>query len=358
MKKKEHKYYDIREDIEKYPDAWCYIIYSHRGPGKTYSTLKYANDSNTPFIFMKRTDLDVEVICVSEDSFDLSPFKPINRDTGSRVYPTLLRKGMGLFHRYDEEGEVSGAPIGCILSLNKVSKYKGFDLSEFDWLIFDEFIPPIGEKVNRKEGDMLLELYMTVSRDRLLRGKKPLKLILLANASSISTPITNTLEITDTLAEMGAFGMAEYYDQEKAIYIHHLIEPEYQIVGENDPLRKALGHTAWGKMAFEGEFAYNDFSNVVKNNIKSMRPYCKLYYKTHTYYVYYREYDSTFYFTESAFNQKGIPTYDLNKEMGQNLFYREKWIDLRNACVEDRVKFSKYSMYDLLTNYKNFFKII
>ena len=46
----------------------------------------------------------------------------------------------------------------------------------------------------RAEGEMLLDIYETLSRDRLKRGHAPLKLILFANAEEISTHITNTLE--------------------------------------------------------------------------------------------------------------------------------------------------------------------
>ena len=48
---------------------------------------------------------------------------------------------------------------------------KGFDLSECDYLIFDEFIPKRHERLNRNEGDQLMDIYMTVSRDRVQRGR-------------------------------------------------------------------------------------------------------------------------------------------------------------------------------------------
>ena len=31
---KSKKYYFFPEDIEKYPDAWCFVIWARRGPGK------------------------------------------------------------------------------------------------------------------------------------------------------------------------------------------------------------------------------------------------------------------------------------------------------------------------------------
>ena len=33
-------YYNIRDDVNAYPDAWCYIIVGGRNTGKTYGCLK------------------------------------------------------------------------------------------------------------------------------------------------------------------------------------------------------------------------------------------------------------------------------------------------------------------------------
>ena len=49
--------------------------------------------------------------------------------------------------------------------------------------------------------------------------------------------------------------------------------------------------------------------------------------------------------------------YNLDRENEQKLFYYEHAIDLRDACIEERFKFEKYSMYDLLINYRKFFDI-
>ena len=56
-------YYDIQDDLKKYPDCWCYLIVGGRNTGKTYSTLKDARNSSKGFIFIKRTNLDVNNLC-------------------------------------------------------------------------------------------------------------------------------------------------------------------------------------------------------------------------------------------------------------------------------------------------------
>lgn len=351
------EYYDLRKDIEDYPEAWCYVIYSHRGPGKTYSTLKMNLQDKRKFIYMKRTIDDVDILCadIDDNNMDLSPYKPINRDLGTNIHPFQIKKGLGAFYEEASDGTKVGDYKSIILAMSAIKKYKGFDMSECDQLVFDEFAPPIGERLNRKEGDLLMELYMTVSRDRIKRGKGPLKLILLSNTNDISTPITNTLEITDTMADMAAEGKALYYDTTRGMLFHHLIEPKFQVVPENDPVRQAMGHTAWGRMAFSGDFAYNDFSNVCKLSLKGMQPFIHLVYKTYDYYIYTRNYDGLFYMT---FSKAKCPlNFNLNKENDQKRFYIEEQPLLRDACIDDRMKFLKYSMYDLIVNYKNFFQV-
>ena len=122
-------------------------------------------------------------------------------------------------------------------------------------------------------------------------------------------------------------------------------------------IMKAMKGTAWAATELEGEFGYNDFSNVLDMSIKGMRPYLKLnYHKTQTAYIYYREYDGMYYMTTSGTNQK-VKVYDLNRENEQKRFWIEQGVDLRIACIEDRMKFKKYSMYDLIVNYKRYFTI-
>ena len=202
------------------------------------------------------------------------------------MYGKCIDKGVGGFWHY-EDGSPEGFPISYALSLNAVKRVKGFDASRCDWIILDEFIPQIGERVLRSEGELLLDLYMTVARDRDKRGKDPLKLILFANAEDISTPITNTFEIIDAMADLNASGDMFHYDEERGILIHHITDDEIPMTKqEQNGIYKAMHNTAWGRKSFNGEFAKNDFSNVNCRSLKHYRGYIHLHYKTHDYYIY------------------------------------------------------------------------
>ncbi len=348
-------YYHFASDLLAYPEAWCYIIWSKRGPGKTYSSLWYAYYNHLPIIYMKRTNDDVNLITTNMGAFDASPYVPLNRDKHINVKPSKIKDGIGAFYNVADDGEEVGDPVSYILSLNKIKQFKGFDFSHCEWLLFDEFIPQVGEIIKRKEGEMLLDLYMTVARDRQKRGRAPLKLILFANSEEISTPITNTLEVVDIMADLNASAQTHYYDKERGILLHHITNDEYPIKdSERGGIYAAMKDTAWGKKAFEGEFTNNDFTNVKRMNLKGMMPFIHLHHKNNDYYIYTREDGMRYMCTSRA---KCPLDFDLNLENDQKLFFIDYGIDLRNDCIEGRMKFQRYTMYDLLINYKKFFNI-
>lgn len=350
-------YYHLAKDLEEYPDAWCYVVWSRRGPGKTYSALWNSYYNHIPIIYMKRTQDDVELICTDSNDFDLSPYVPINRDKNVNIKGKMLKKGIGGFWDTNSEGEIEGAPMTYAVALNAIKKVKGIDMSRCEWLIFDEFIPQIGEIIRRGEGEMLLEFYMTVARDRLKRGRKPLKLILFANAEDISTPVTNVLEIINDMAKLNASGQSHLYIEDRGIMLHHITDAEVPLLeSEKGGIFQGMSHTAWARKAFGGEFTNNDFSNIVKLPMKGMKPLIHIKYKTYDYYVYLKNSDGMYYMTKSKAN-KCTYEYDLNTENGQKLFYYNHCTDLRYACIDGRMKFELYSMYDLIINYKRFFDV-
>lgn len=352
-------YYHISEDIKDYPEAWLYVVWSLRGPGKTYSFLRYMIATKSIFIYMKRTNDDIDLLCQrgfkGDTSYDPSPFKPINRDFGTNIRPFKIREGLAGFYEFNNENEPEGPLLGYALSLNAVAKYKGFDFSEADYICFDEFIPMRGQVIKHNEGTMLLNFYMTVARDRIRRGRADLKLILLANAEDIAVPTIQELEIMDNIAVMNNTNKYIEYIEERGIFLRHInaamIENEYNQMG----IFKAMRGTAWGDVAFSGQFAMNDFSNVSRSNLRSYRCLIHLIYRRKDIYIYHNPNNYTYHFTSSK--NKAIYSYNLDRENDQKRFYNEFGIDIRLACIENRVTFDKYSYYDMFINYKKYFNL-
>lgn len=353
-------YYDIRNDLEAYPDAAIYIVIGGRGTGKTYSTLRYCTDEDEKYVFMKRTNKDIDLMCHNpkKDSrfeVELSPFKSLNRDYNYNIHAVKLYEGFGGFWKMDAEGDPIGDVKGYILSFNAVSKFKGFDLSDCNFIVFDEFIPLPYERTNRHEGIELLDLYRTIGRDNNIRTGKILKLICLANSMTVSCPIINDFELTDIIVDMKANGISAKYLKERAIFIR--IVPDINGFREKEsknPIYKAMRGTKWAQMSLDNDFAYNDFSNVVRRNLKNYRCLIHLKNKLKDYYIYVG--DGGYYMTYRS-NNKYEYDYDLNLENDQKRFYVEWGIDLRAECIDNRMKFETYEMYDLIVNYKDFYKL-
>lgn len=352
---KSEKYYFFPDDVRRWPDAWLYVVWSRRGPGKTYSFLRSLYEGGVKFAYMKRTIKDVALICTDKYGLDLSPFVPINRDTGTNIQPRLIADGIGAFYdQTDEDGKPAGAPCSYVLALNAIKEIKGMELSDVDFMCLDEFIPQPGERVSRQEGELLLSIYMTLQRDRMKRGRPPLKLVLFSNADQISTPITNEIEIVDQMAQLQASGNTHLYDEDRQILLHHITTEEIPLQEEEmTGIFRAMAGTAWGRKAFFGDFAGNDFSSVGRTRLKGMRPVCSYSWKNRTVYIYQGQGEVFACYSR----HDGRKHYDLSKESDQKRFYYEHVIDLRSAHIEGKLKTEAYSIYDLIVNYKSFFKI-
>jgi hypothetical protein len=114
-----------------------------------------------------------------------------------------------------------------------------------------------------------------------------------------------------------------------------------------------MSGTAWGRKTFEGEFTGNDFSKVKKLNLAGFKPLAAYFYENKYVYIYINGV-GTYYLTYSK--QKVSDVYDLNVEGSAQAFYYDYVCDLRMAIMDGQLFCEKYTMYDLITNYKKYFK--
>lgn len=350
------RYYDVSEDLRAYPEAWCILAWSARSCGKTYSTLKYMVENKKIFCFLKRTIVDVELLCMDakgdDVEFDVSPFKPLNRDLGWNIRPVKIKKGFAGFYECDENDKPHGAPVAYCAALSSSKDIKGFDMSEVDYLVFDEFIPKKYERVNRREGEALLDIYMTLQRDRLARGRQELVLICIANATSVTNPTFNTLRVIDDAVQLQVTQREFLYLEHRKILLHRI--PTVEAMTEvKSGIELAMAGTAWAEMSFSGNFAYDDFTTVKHSRLKGYRPWCAYFYNKQTVYIY--EKDGRYYATKSKAKIDKI--YNLERENEQKKFWYDYVADLRDECIDDRMLFEEYTMYDLIINYRKIFAI-
>lgn len=328
--------------MEAYPDAVIYEAHSRRGPGKTYGFLWGCLSRDIKFIYMKRTQDDITFLSAPE----FSPLKPINRDHGTNYYFSKIHEGLtGI---YDEEQNLKG----YALAFNAVHKFKGFDLSDVDIICVDEYIPQLTERVNHSEGKLLLDLYLTVSRDREARGRDPLKMVLFANATELFCPITETLGIVDELAEMNDTGEEVRYLSDRRILLRFI--PYSASADEDTAIYQVMKGTKWADMAFFGKFAYNDFSRVKKIPLKNMVLFSNLIYNNVSYGIYRNRNNGLYYMRKTK--ERGNDIYDCDIEADRRRFYYTYGIMLKNEISDGNMFFSDYSAYNLLFNFNKIYK--
>lgn len=325
-------YYDIHDDIKKYPDALFIIVYGGRGTGKTYSGLNAVIEDKTKFTFIKRTLEDIKVLTAGnrigtkheegDAIVDMSPFKPLNRDKGWNIRAYSTFPGMGGFFKCDKANNPVGDPAGYITALSGVNKVRGYDLSDTEVIIFDEFCPPAGTRVSKNEGEEILDMYRTISRDRLHRGLSEPRLWAFANADDIVCPLIEAGNLINVVAEMTMNNQEYCYIPEKRTLLHKLkSSPEFMAVEEKSAIYQFAGlDSTWTKKSLGNDFSHNDFSMIGKTQMKNMICEARVFYKNKYHFVYYSQETGQRYVTYSNYNKQSFYDYDLNKIIDSRSF--------------------------------------
>lgn len=352
---KNNFYYEIKNDVEKYPDAWNLNVYSGRTTGKTYGALCYCMDNDIKFIFLKRTKEDVELLLSGNSDF--SPFKSINRDRNINVQAFKVYKSyIGGFAYADADGKKSGDWLGYIVDLGAVARVKGFDMSDCDIMIFDEFIPQPWERINPKEGRAILSLYMTVSRDREMRGRPALQLWCLANPETINNPWFREMKLTDNAVDLEMSGEEYKYIEDRGILLHKIkMSKEFTTAMQEMKIMKAMKGTEWADSTLGEGFIFDDFSNIGKRSLKGFKCQLELIYRRDHWYIYQNDAGEWYCCRSRATPALGM--FDLSKDNDQRKFYAEYQIDLRQECTDGRMMFQSYEMYNIIVNFRKYFKL-
>lgn len=350
-------YFDVRPFVKLAKDlgCWALLIVGARKRGKTYSTLQMALEEKSQIIFCKRTIDDVNLLCSGSTGFDddLSPYADLNEDMKLNIKPHRIYNGIASF---DNDSDDNKFKAGYAFAISAVAKYKGFGgLRKCKYLVFDEFIPAPWERIfSRFEGDSVLDLYVTASRDREERGHDPMLFIALANANDLSNQLFNTLGITDQVAEMVSNHEEIRQIGKKLVVL--VDDSKYGMAKDEKKtlIYQDLKDTTWGKVTFSNEFARNDLTCIGFRSIKSMRCRCVIIYKDEVWYVYQK--DRQYYVCDSRSNHN-VKTYNLNNEVDQKPCFLKECVAIADAYYKGNALFQKFRMYDVLIHFKNFFKI-
>ena len=366
----EDVYYHIEDDIEKYPEALWYFIIGGRATGKTYSTLKYLVDTGQTFCFIKRTIEDVKKQCLpypredgkADNRESVSPFEPLNRDLNwnIRCYKAS-DSDIGYFYKCDELNYPVEC-VGCIIALSAVASVKGFNVMINgdipNAIVFDEFIPQSWVRGTAKNGEQTLDLYMTLTRDAVIREMGDVKVYCLANATEANNPLMSEMRIVDTVEQMHKKKQEYYYNDGRYIMVHLLKDnPKFLEAMIKSKFAQSIAGTNYYRMAILNEFAMNDFSLVDSDyKINGCKPRFQIRFKEETWTYLEGASNKPDYITKRKVTvPKDMEIYDLNTEPAQGAFRTYILPAVYLQIISERVRFESYEIYSTLMEYMSRF---
>lgn len=228
------------------------FICGGRGTGKTYDALQTARNKGIKFILLRRTQAQADLISKPE----FSVFKPLNEDNGWNVLPERVSKYNSAF----VENEIQ---IGYTAALSTLSNMRGFDASDIQLIIYDEFIPEKHERPIKNEADALWNAYETINRNRELKGSAPVQLLCLANANDITNPVFESLNLIRIADRMQKKGTERWTDDRRGIQL---------IMLQRSPISRKKGQTVLYNLTEGSGFSRMSLENSFNVDRQHVRP--------------------------------------------------------------------------------------
>lgn len=169
------------------------VLIGGRGIGKTYGCLSYVAGSLTPFLLLRRTQSQTDII----GNPDFHPIKKVYQDAGKSFAITKIPK-TNATKCIDSHEDI----ICYNMALSTFSNVRGYSSEEINCIVYDEFIPSPTERPIKDEGHAFLHCYETINRNREILGKDPVKVFLLANAFDFTSSILRVLGLSETIEKM------------------------------------------------------------------------------------------------------------------------------------------------------------
>lgn len=309
-------YYDIKHVIDR--DLPFNIVIGGRGIGKTYSTLKWQMENSIKAIYLRTLQSEIDIVARPESN----PYKILNHDLkmeykiGGKKIKTIL--------------DTDNNNVGYALALSTFASLRGVDFSDVDMIIWDEFISEANrERYLSDETTLFFNLYETVNRNREIQGRKPVQVIMLSNAVSISSSLLMGLGLVSTIENMIKTGQRRYTDKNRGLYLEMPLDMEISQKKAETALYRLAKNTDYADHALKNMFAYDSWYNIERRNITEYIPYCAF----ENIYIYVHKKNSSFY----ACNIRAdCPKYNRDTLA---LFKRNHYLALREANVSGNLIF-------------------
>lgn len=250
------------------------FVWGARGTGKTYGGLKeLAITEPRRFLYLRRTAAQAN--SAAKDA--LNPFKEINNDCGTEIHALRVDTNVHLFCDCEQQSngkwKCVGKSYGYTTGLTTIGSLRSVSLSDVEVVFFDEFVPQKSDKRMRDTGDMLANAYETVSRNRELQGRPPLKLIAVTNSNTERSDIMLDLGLAGevhTLFQSGEWIRRNVNNGQIALI--RMMDSPISKAKEETTLYRALRGSSYYDMAIKNEFAYDVPSRIKTISLSACVP--------------------------------------------------------------------------------------
>lgn len=328
------------EEVADKNDIAFIIMIGKRQVGKTYGVLKLMLDEDKRFIFMRRVKVELEMLEKNVNS----PFEKIHGYEG-RVLFSKESDYTANIERIDqtEEGDqFTRIATGC--SLSSIGNIRGFNGDLYSDWVFDEFIPEEQLFKVRNEEDAFLNAHTTINGNRELEGRPPVRTWLLSNSNNLSSGILDALKVTKDIEKMSLRGEESRILKDRGIMI--LLPESRQVIEKRKKgaLYKAIGgDSKFSRMAYNNEFAYNDYTDVSSKPLSEYNPLVTIGRIT----IHLHKNDKTLYVTDKV---KAKARYILtDSETHINKFNRN-FTDVKVAYLNNRMYFQDMRIKNYFLN--------
>lgn len=319
------------------------VIIGKRQIGKTYNVLKYMLDNDKRFILLRGVKTELDMLKRNANS----PFEKIKGYEHRIVFDseTEYTATISRFDKQEDSETEIKTPIGMASALSSIGRIRGFNGDIYTDVVYDEFIPESHLLKVRNGDDAFLNMYTTVSGNRELENRPPLRVWLLANSNNLDNDILKALKITDIVERMSLRGEESRMIKERGILI---LLPDSEVIIEKRKktalFRAVGGDSKFAKMAYGNEFAYNDYTDVDTKPLKEYKPLIRI----GNIIIHLHKANKTLYVTEKM-NCKVKHTYP-DTDYGRMTFIKD-YPEIKAAYLRGRIVFQNMTVKNEFLSY-------
>lgn len=314
-------YYDVKNILER--NCVFNAVIGGRGIGKTYSALKLFMENEIPHIYLRRSDTEIK-LCYNKN---IHPYKTLNSDL--ELDWCVETKG-GIPSVISSK---TGKTRGYGIALSTFHNIRGADFSDIEYILFDEFIRDSNSRPLKNEAMTFFNLYESINRNRELKGKQPVRVIMLSNSVSHYSEILIGFKASDTIEMMERKNQQFFTDRERSLCINLVMQNDISNEKSNTALYR-IGNEEYNNFSIHNQFTDDSMYNVRKKKLVEYIPYCAY----ENMYIYIHKNNGEFY---TCFSRADCPVY--TKET-KSLFKRNHYFKIKEAMISGNMIFETFSL--------------